>query len=129
MSTRIKDLFGYPKVIIKCDSGSDMLTVSDTAINELRVTNGSYTIQAVRDHPKDSEYYWGKSHFRWIGLSDDYDPPLMFGYDPTHNHPDSAFFHLISVEEFFDFFNLQLTITEQEFSDAFCELFQGVANE
>lgn len=128
MSTRIKDLFGYPKVIIKCDSGSDMLTVSDAAINELRVKNGSDTIQAVRDHPKDSEYYWGRSHFRWIGLSDNYDPPLMFGYCPTCDHSDSASCHFISVEEFFGFFNLQPTITEQEFSDAFCELIQGVAN-
>lgn len=129
MSTRIKDLFGYPNVIIKCDSGSDMLTVSDTAINELRVKNSSDTIQAVRDHPKDSEYYWGRSYFRWIGLSDNYDPPSMFGYDPTFTYPDPAFFHFISVEEFFGFFNLQLTITDQEFSDAFCELFQEVANE
>ena len=69
----IKELFGHPKIIIECDSGSNMLAVAETAINELQVENGSDTIRAVRDHPKDSQ-------------------------------------------------------TEQEFSDAFCELLQGVSN-
>lgn len=126
MSTRIKDLFGYPQIIIECDSGSDMLVVAETAINELWVENGSDTIQAVRDHPKDSQYYWERSRFRWVGLSDSYKPPLMFGYAPDRIRPTD--YRFVSVEEFFGFFNLQPTITEQEFSDAFCELIQGVAN-
>lgn len=125
MSTRIKDLFGYPKVVIQCNSGEDMLAVAETAKKELLVSNNSNTIGAVMRHPENTQFYWEVSRFRWVGLSDIDNPPLMFGV----RQGDTALScHFISVEEFFSFFDLQPTITEQEFSDAFCELIQGVAN-
>ena len=125
MSTRIKDLFGYPKVVIQCNSGEDMLAVAETAKKELLVSNNSDTIGAVMRHPENTQFYWEVSRFRWVGLSDIENPLLMFGFRSDDTSPSC---HFISVEEFFGFFNLQPAITEQEFSDAFCELIQGVAN-
>lgn len=115
----IKELFGYPKVVIQCKSGEDMFAVAETAMNELLVLNNSDTIDDVMRHPGNVQLYWEASRFRWVGLSDIKNPPLMFGFRPDDTGPSC---HFISVEEFFSFFGLQPTITEQEFSDAFCEL-------
>lgn len=128
MSTRIKDLFGYPKVIIECDSGGDMLAVADIAIEELHVRNSSDTISYILRNRDNPEPFWDKTLFRWVGLSDLEDPPIMFAF---HHGAEQIYgpCHFITVEECIStLISQQLTVTEQEFSDAFCELIQGVAN-
>lgn len=123
MSTRIKDLFGYPKVIIKCDSGGDMLAVADIAIEELHLRNNSDTIGRVMAHRDNPNPFWNTSPFRWVGLSDLEDTPVMFAFRPDDERTRNSSYHFITVEECISALNPQITVTEQEFVDAFQELF------
>ncbi len=123
MSTRIKDLFGYPNVIIKCNSGGDMLAVADIAIEELNLRNNSDTISRILCNRDNPDPFWCESIFRWVELSDLEDQPVMFAFKPADERTRGSSYQFITVEEYISALNPQMTVTEQEFTDAFQDLF------
>lgn len=100
-----------------------MLAVADIAIEELHLRNNSDTIGRVMAHRDNPNPFWDTSPFRWVGLSDLEDTPVMFALRPADERTRNPSYHFITVEECIFALNPQITITEQEFVDAFQELF------
>lgn len=120
---RLSDLFGFFEVVIKCTSGEEMYEVANKAKDELDATNHSSTIACVTRHMYTREDVWQNSDYKWITIRDyGADGIHMFGTIATEANPylDGQ---LISVEEYFNAFNQQPAVDEQEFSDLFQELY------
>lgn len=128
---RLIDLFGFYEIVIKCTSGEEMYEVANKAKDELDATNHSVTIARVTERTYTREVredVWQNSDYKWISIRDcATDGIHMYGIIASEAKRYLSD-QIISAEEYFNTFTPQPTMDEQEFSDAFCELIQGVAN-
>ena len=100
-----------------------MLAVADIAIEELNSRNNSDTISRILCNRDNPDPFWCESTFRWVGLSDLEDQPVMFALRPADERTRGSSYQFITVEEYISALNPQMTVTEQEFTDAFQDLF------
>lgn len=95
-----------------------MLAVADIAIEELNLRNNSDTISRILCNRDNPDPFWCGATFRWVGLSDLEDQPVMFAFRPADERIRGSSYQFITVEECISALSSRLTVTEQEFIDA-----------